>query len=307
MEQIIGEGTAPGADTAGLIKDSDTAGFVADVIEASRQVPVIVDFWAPWCGPCKQLTPALEKVVKAAGGQVKLVKVNVDENPEISAQLRIQSIPTVFGFKDGQPVDGFMGAVPESQVKAFVERLAGAIGPTPAEEALQQAASLFEAGEISAAAGLYGQVLKQEPGDPVAAAGLARCYLDSNDQERAQQTLEMVAPDQAEHADVASVRAALALAQEAEASGVAGDLGELEARLAANANDHQARYDLALAHLAAGRRQAAVDELMEIVQRDRKWNDEAARQQLLKLFDAFGATDEVTVEGRQRLSSILFS
>ena len=175
------------------------------------------------------------------------------------------------------------------------------------EEALAQAATLYQAGEVAAAAGLYGQVLKQEPGDAVAAAGLARCYLDSNDHERAQQTLDMVAPDQAEHAEVASVRAALALAQEAQEAGQAGDLGELQARLEANANDHQARYDLALGHLAAGQRQAAVDELMEIVRRDRKWNDEAARQQLLKLFDAFGASDEVTVEGRQRLSSILFS
>lgn len=288
------------------IKDSSLATFAADVLEASRDVPVIVDFWAPWCGPCKTLGPALEAAVIAAEGAVKLVKVNVDENQEIARQLRIQSIPTVYAFRNGQPVDGFMGAIPESQIKQFVQNLAGgAEAHDHAAEVLEIAAQAFEAGDLGQAAQAYAHVLQDEPGHPKAVAGLARCYLAGGDLERAKQTLALVSPEKAGDEDVRAVAAELSLRETAAAA--AGKNAELEAKLAANPNDHQARYDLALALDGAGDRDGALEQLLDIVRRDRKWNEEAARKQLVTLFEAMGPTDERTIAARRKLSSILFS
>ncbi len=300
MEPIIG----PGPALEGLIKDSDTQNFMVDVIDASKEAPVIVDFWAPWCGPCKQLGPALEKAVTEAAGRVRLVKINIDENPEIAQQMRIQSIPAVFAFDQGQPVDGFVGALPDSQVAAFVKKLGGAAGPSAVEEALAQAAQMMKSGDLGGAAALYGEILKQSSGEPSALAGLARCYLENGDLERAGQTLAMVPPEHDSHADVVSARASLDLATQV---GEAGDVGSLRAAVAQAPNDHQARYDLALALVSTGERDAGVAELIEIVRRDREWNEQSARKQLLKLFDAYGANDEVTISGRRQLSAILFS
>jgi putative thioredoxin len=293
--------------TSPHIKDSSLATFAADVLEASRDVPVIVDFWAPWCGPCKTLGPALEAAVTAANGAVKLVKVNVDENQEIARQLRIQSIPTVYAFRNGQPVDGFMGAIPESQIKQFVQNLAGGAGEAHdhAAEVLEIAAQAFEAGDLGQAAQAYAHVLQDEPGHPKAVAGLARCYLAGGDLERAKQTLALVSPENANDEAVRAVAAELSLRETAAAA--AGKNAELEAKLAANPNDHQARYDLALALDGAGDRDGALEQLLDIVRRDRKWNEEAARKQLVTLFEAMGPTDERTIAARRKLSSILFS
>ena len=307
METIIGQGPAQGPASADgdLIKDSNSQGFVADVIEASDEVPVIVDFWAPWCAPCKQLGPILEKVVKEANGKVRLVKVDIDQSPDIAQQLRIQSIPAVFAFHHRQPVDGFAGALPESQVREFVGRLTGDSGPSPIEQALDQALAAFAAGDLGGAAALYGEILRQSPGDPAALGGLSRCYVQSGDLERAAQTLAMVPPEHANHVDVLSARASLSLAEDSQ--GKVGDLDALQAKVVADPNDHQARYDLALALIGANRRAQGVEALIEIVRRDRTWNEEAARKELLRLFEAFGAKDENTLAGRRQLSALLFS
>ena len=305
MEEIIGSvGPAGPGGNGALFKDGDTASFGEDVIQASMEVPVIVDFWAPWCGPCKQLGPAIEKVVTAAAGAVKLVKINVDENQQLAAQLRVQSIPAVFAFKNGQPVDGFVGALPESQIKAFVERLAGEIGPSSVEEATVHARALLEEGDLATAAGLFGEALKAEPGNPDAAAGLAKCYMANGDLERARQTLSVIPPEHLNHPEVRSVEAALTLAEN---SGDAGDIQELRAKVDADPTDHQARFELSESLMVAGQRKEAVNELLEIMRRDRNWNEEAARKQLITLFEAFGPTDELTLSGRRQLSSLLFS
>ncbi|MDE2466394.1 MAG: thioredoxin [Alphaproteobacteria bacterium] len=297
---------ASGGTDGAYIKDSSLETFAADVLEASREVPVIVDFWAPWCGPCKQLTPMLEKLVAEAKGAVRLVKVNVDENQEIARQLRIQSIPTVYAFRNGQPVDGFMGAVPESQLRQFIEQLTGgAVGTAGAEDILAAAQEAANAGDLASAAQAFGAVLQDDPGNPKAVAGLARCYLTSGDVERARATLGLVRPDGAQDESIRAIDAELKLREAAVKAGA--ETEPLRARLAANANDHQARYDLALALDAAGDRQAAVEELLELTRRDRKWNDEAARKHLLTLFEAMGPADPRTLDGRRRLSSILFS
>jgi putative thioredoxin len=292
------------------VKDSGLATFAADVLEASRETPVIVDFWAPWCGPCKQLGPLLEKAVADATGSVKLVKVNIDENPEIAQQLRIQSIPTVYAFKDGQPVDGFMGALPESQVKAFVAGLIagghGHGGAEHAEEVLAVAAEAFAAGDIGSAAQAYGHVLQDDPGNPKAVAGLATCYLKSGDIERAKTTLQLVRPDAASDEAIRAVEAELKL-QESATQAPRGEIEVLQAKLAADAGDHQARFDLALALDAGGDREAALDALLEIVKRDRKWNDDAARKHIVTLFEAMGPTDPRTLDARRKLSALLFS
>lgn len=300
MDTLIGQPEDGGA----LIKDSDTSTFVADVIEASSDTPVIVDFWAPWCGPCKQLGPALEKAVRAAQGKVKLVKVNIDESPQIAQQLRIQSIPAVFAFSKGQPVDGFVGALPESQLKSFIERLVGPVGPTPIEQALQQAKAALDADDFTTATNIYMQILKQAPDEAAAIAGLARCRIGQGEIAAARELLDSVDNAAANDPEVEGAKAALALAEKAAQS---GDTAEFEAKLAANPNDHQARYDLAMAHYAAGRNEEAIEELVEIVRREKAWDDEAARKMLLQIFDALGPTDPATVAGRRKLSSVLFA
>lgn len=310
MDYIIGGARGPQGGPAsqngaqgGLIKDSSLETFAADVIEASMRVPVIVDFWAPWCGPCKQLTPVLEKVVTAARGAVQLVKVNIDENPEIAQQLRIQSVPTVYAFKNGQPVDGFAGALPESQVKAFVDRLTDG-GADPLEAAFEQLAELVKAGDFANAAQGYAALLKEAPGEPRAIAGLAQCYLGVGDLTRAEETLALTPPEARNDPAITGVQATLALAKEA---AEAGSPVELEAKVAADPNDWQSRFDLALALVANGRREEAVDQLLVIVKRARNWNDDAARKKLLNLFEAFGPEDPLTLDGRRKLSAILFS
>lgn len=294
------------------IKDTGLAGFAADVLEKSREVPVIVDFWAPWCGPCKTLGPLLEAAVEAQGGAVKLVKVNIDENPEIAQQLRIQSIPTVYAFRNGQPVDGFMGAIPESQLKAFVASLAEEGGHTHAHggpehtaEVLAVAAEALEAGDITMAAQAYGHVLQDEPGHPEAVAGLARAYLKGGDVERAKTTLKMVKPGGEQDPAYRAIEAELKLRETPARENV--ETTVLRDKLKADPNDHQARYDLALALDQAGDRDMAVAELLELIRRDRKWNEEAARKHLLTLFEAMGANDPRTIEARRKLSGLLFS
>jgi putative thioredoxin len=299
------------------IKDSGLATFGADVLEASRAGPVIVDFWAPWCGPCKTLGPALEAAVDAADGAVKLVKINIDENPEIAQQLRIQSIPTVYAFRNGQPVDGFMGAIPESQIKAFVAQLAGGEapeghdhdhhhgGPEHTAEVLAVAAEALAAGDFAMAAQAYGHVLQDEPGHPEAVAGLARAYLTGGDIERAKATLQMVKPGGEQDEAIRAVEAELKLKE-----GPAPETSEiaaLRAKVDADAKDHQARYDLAMALDAGGDRDGAVEQLLTLVKLDRKWNEEAGRKQLVTLFEAMGFSDPRAVEGRKKLSGILFS
>ncbi|MGH6954658.1 MAG: thioredoxin [Alphaproteobacteria bacterium] len=305
MEQILG-GRPPGANGE-LIKEGDTAHFVADVIEASRQVPVIVDFWAPWCGPCKQLGPLLEKAVTAAGGAVRLVKINVDANPELAQQMRIQSIPAVYAFKDGRPVDGFVGALPQSQIKAFVDRLLGGApaGPSPIEEALKAAKAALETGDVGTAAALFGQILNHDSSNVKALAGLARCRIAAGDVKQARQFLSSLPETAGSDPDVAAARAALELAEAAKKNGASVEA--MAKRLALDANDHQARFDLALAHFAANNAGSAIDELMEIIRRNRSWNEDAARKQLIKIFEALGSGHELTLSGRRRLSSLLFS
>ena len=304
--------TAGAAPAAGdLIKDSSDRAFMADVIEASQAVPVIVDFWAPWCGPCKQLGPILEKAVLAAKGKVRLVKIDTDKDPMVASQLRVQSIPAVYAFFQGRPVDGFMGALPESQVKAFVEKLvklAGAAGGGEGdilEEALAQAKEALEAGDTQTASEIYGEILQADPENLNAAAyaGLVRCLIVSDDLARAKQMLDKVPEQIAKDKEIAAVRSALEVAEQA---ANAGPIPELTEKVARNPDDHESRFDLALALFAAGKREAAVDELLELVRRDRAWNDEAARKQLVKFFEAFGPTDPLTVQTRRRLSSILF-
>ncbi|UKJ74170.1 thioredoxin family protein [Azospirillum brasilense] len=309
----VAAGAAPAAAPAAgdLIKDSSDRAFMADVIEASQSVPVIVDFWAPWCGPCKQLGPILEKTVLAAKGKVRLVKIDTDKDPMIASQLRVQSIPAVYAFFQGRPVDGFMGALPESQVKAFVEKLvklAGAAGGGEGdilEEALAQAKEALEAGDTQTASEIYGEILQADPENlnAVAYAGLVRCLIVNDELARAKQMLDKVPEQIAKDKEIAAVRSALEVAEQA---ANAGPIPELTEKVARNEDDHEARFDLALALFAAGQREAAVDELLELVRRDRAWNDEAARKQLVKFFEAFGPTDPLTVQSRRKLSSILF-
>ena len=305
MQTIIGQKTGPAAASPDdLIKDSSERTFVADVLEASREVPVLVDFWAPWCGPCKQLTPILEKLVREAKGAVRLVKVNIDENKRIAQQMRIQSIPAVYAFRNGQPIDGFMGALKESDVREFIKRLGGDAGPSPAEEIIAIADEAFKAGDLGTAAQAYAQLLQEDPQNPVALGGLARCYLTSGDIDRAKQTLAMVPPEHEANPVITAIQAQLKLTEQAQA---AGDASALQAKSQANPGDHQARLDLAVALAARGQSEEAIAELLESIRRDRTWNEGAARKQLLTLFEALGATDAAVQSGRRKLSSILFS
>jgi putative thioredoxin len=296
------EGGAP-APQSDLVKDTTTKTFREDVLTESIKQPVLVDFWAPWCGPCKQLQPIIEKVVKAAGGKVKLVKMNIDENPEIAGQLGIQSIPAVIAFQRGQPVDGFMGALPESQVKGFIERLVGPLGPGAVEELIAQAQDAQAQGDAAGAAALYAGVLEQEPDNLAALAGLARLELDAGNVEGARGVLAQVPEAKRVDPAIASIIAAIELAEK---SAALGDTAELETRVNQNPNDHQARFDLAMALAAKDRRDDAVDALIDIIKRDRTWDDDGARRQLLQFFDAWGPMDESSVAGRRKLSAVLF-
>lgn len=300
------DGAAGGATTKAaqdLIKETTTKDFRQDVMAESMKQPVLVDFWAPWCGPCKQLTPVIEKVVTAAKGKVKLVKMNIDQYPEIAGQLGVQSIPAVFAFDKGQPVDGFMGALPESQIEAFIEKLVGPIGPGETEKMLEAASIALTAGDLASAGELYAAVLSLEPENIPAITGLAKMHVDTGDTEGAKGFLAMVPEAKAADPQVAAIRAAIELAEQAAAL---GDTAELEAKVTANPADHQSRFDLAVALNARGEREPATHHLIAMIRADRKWNDEAARKQLLQFFEAWGPSDETT-DGRRKLSAVLFS
>jgi putative thioredoxin len=287
----------------GTILDGTDKSFMADVVNASMDVPVLVDFWAPWCGPCRTLTPIIEKVVLAAKGKVKLVKINIDENPAYAGQLRVQSIPAVFAFKDGKPVDGFMGAQPESQIKAFVERLIGQV-PAGIDELLVAGAESLALDDIGGAAQSYAQAVNLDPENPRALAGLARCYILGGDSEQARDILASIAKDKAKDPDVIAVTAQLALA---DATANAGDPLAVAQAVKANPDDHQARFDLAMAYIGQGDLAMASTALLDIIAADRTWNGDAARKQLLLVFEAAGPNSEIARNGRRRLSAILFS
>jgi putative thioredoxin len=301
---MLQDGGGATATADGVVTETTTQGFMKDVIEESRQQPVLVDFWAPWCGPCKQLTPILEKAVKAAKGKVKLAKMNIDQHPAIPGQMGIQSIPAVIAFSNGQPVDGFMGALPESQVIAFLERLTKDKIGGEEKDLLKAADEALAAGNATDAANLYSQLLAQDNANVAALAGLARCYVESGSIEQAKKTLTMVPEGKQNDAAVAAARAAIEIAEQAQS---VGPVSELEQKVAANPLDHQARFDLAAALNAEGKRAEAVEHLLAIVRKDRAWNDDAARKQLVQFFEAWGFDDPAAIDGRKRLSSILFS
>lgn len=309
MDLIFGSGAKPaaaGTSPGDLVKDGSAATFVADVIEASQKVPVIVDFWATWCGPCKTLGPMLEKLVREMRGAVRMVKIDVDKDQQLAAQLRIQSVPTVYAFKDGRPLDAFTGALPESQLRAFLQRLtAGAEGEASLDDIVAEAKELLAGGDAETAVQAFQQVLAEDPAHAGAMAGLLRSLLALGDVDSVREMLKNLSPEMLKNAEVAAVKTALELQEAASAGG--GETAELRRRLAHDGNDHQARHDLALAYYAAGEHEAAVDELLELFRRDRTWNEDAARKQLVKLFEAFGPTHPLTVQGRRRLSTLLFS
>ena len=300
---------APAPGPADPVKDVGLSTFMADVIEASKQQLVLVDFWATWCGPCKQLTPALEKVVRSYNGAIRLAKIDIDQNPEIAQQMGVQSVPAVFAFYQARPVDGFMGAQTEAQIKSWIERIikaTGAKAPAVAnfDEALRQAAELLGAGNIEAAQAAYMDILGEDPVNAPAYAGLLRCIIASGDTAQAKTMLAEADPELTKDKIFDAIRTALELAEQ---SGNSGSVSELQKKLEQNEGDHQTRFDLAMAHFAAGQKEQAVDRLLEIVRRNRSWNEDAARKQLVKFFEAFNPLDPLTVASRKRLSSILFS
>jgi putative thioredoxin len=297
----VGVATAGAGD---VVSDTTTQTFRKDVLEESRRQPVLVDFWAPWCGPCKQLTPVLEKAVRSAKGAVKLTKMNIDDHPAIASQMGIQSIPAVIAFVNGQPVDGFMGSLPENQVIAFLERVTRQEIGGEEKELLKAADDALVAGDAQAAAERYSEVLAGDAANVHALAGLARALVETGSLDEARQVLEQVPESKRNDSAVAAARAAIDVAAQA---AHLGPLAELEQKVAANPLDHQARFDLAMALNANNRRQEALDQLLEIVRRDRKWNDDGARKQLVQFFEAWGPADDNTVAGRRRLSSILFA
>ncbi len=296
------DGAAPPA--ADLVKNGSDQSFMADVIEASRTIPVIVDFWAPWCGPCKTLAPTIERAVRAAGGKVKLVKINIDEHPGVAGQLGVKSIPAVYAFDKGRPIDGFMGAVPESQVKLFIDRLTGAGAKEDIAALLEQAAESLALGDLGGAAQSYASALQLDPANTKAIAGMARLYLQSGDSEQARAVLEMAPPEKATDAEIAGVRAALDLAASA---AQAGDTGELALKVANHPEDLNARFELAEALSARGDLESASEHLLTIIAKNREWNEDAARKQLLKIFEAAGPASDIAKQGRRKLSAILFS
>jgi putative thioredoxin len=307
MEPILDPNAPPAAPAGDLIKESSEAAFAQDVIEVSQEVPVIVDFWAPWCEPCKQLGPLLEKVVTEANGAVKMVKIDIDQNQNLAQQLRIQSIPAVYAFYQGKPVDAFQGAQPESQIREFVTKLtqtAGTEEKSPVDEALEQAEALIESGQFEQAGAVYSQVVQHAPDNITAKAGLARCCIETGNTAGAQELIDTLSDDERMDTAFTSVISALDLAEKA---AEAGDLAPLQVAVEANPKDHEARYNLALALYAGGQAEAAIDALIEIIRQNRGWNDDAARLELLKLFEAIGPTDPLTMDGRKKLSSILFS
>jgi putative thioredoxin len=295
-----------GGTAATPVKDVTTQNFVAEVVDGSFETPVIVDFWAPWCGPCRQLGPMLEKAVRGANGAVRMVKLNIDENPEIAQQMRVQSIPAVYAFKDGRPVDGFVGALPESQVKQFVQRVSGGKGgPSPVEEAMAMAKEALQQGDHGSAGAVFSQILQREPTNVEAQAGLARALIAGGDLAKARQLLDRVAKEHAGDAEIAAARAALDLAEQAKKA--MASAGKLRARLAQNPNDHEARLELATALFGTGDRDAAIEELLTSYRRDREWNEQAARKQLVKFFEIMGSADPLTLSARRRLSALMFS